>query len=165
MGSLVLLDLLGGVALLLWGLHMVITGVLRAFGPDLRRFFNKALRNRFSAFVSGLGLTALLNNDRKLVGEVSNLDNVVDRLNEAIKLYITKLTRGSLDEREGRRAMEIVSFTINLEHIGDIIDKNLCELAPRRSRGVINSPPRARPSCRRFTSGYAKACNRRSACS
>ncbi len=77
-------------------------------------------------------MTALLNNDRKLVGEVSNLDNVVDRLNEAIKLYITKLTRGSLDEREGRRAMEIVSFTINLEHIGDIIDKNLCELATKK---------------------------------
>jgi phosphate:Na+ symporter len=31
MGSLVLLDLLGGVALLLWGLHMVLSGVLRAF--------------------------------------------------------------------------------------------------------------------------------------
>ena len=36
MGSLVLLDLLGGVALLLWGLHMVSSGILRAFGPDLR---------------------------------------------------------------------------------------------------------------------------------
>ena len=35
MGSLVLLDLMGGVALLLWGLHMVLSGVLRAFGPDL----------------------------------------------------------------------------------------------------------------------------------
>jgi phosphate:Na+ symporter len=57
---------------------------------------------------------------------------VVDRLNEAIKLYVTKLTRDSLDEREGRRAMEIVSFTINLEHIGDIIDKNLCELAVKK---------------------------------
>jgi Na+/phosphate symporter len=60
MGSLVLLDLMGGVALLLWGLHMVLTGVLRAFGPNLRRFLDKALRNRFTAFVAGLGLTALL---------------------------------------------------------------------------------------------------------
>ena len=60
------------------------------------------------------------------------MDNIVDRLNEAIKLYITKLTRDSLDEREGRRAMEIVSFAINLEHIGDIIDKNLCELAAKK---------------------------------
>ena len=60
------------------------------------------------------------------------MDNVVDRLDDAIKLYVTKLTRDSLDEREGRRAMEIISFTINLEHIGDIIDKNLCELAGKK---------------------------------
>ena len=60
MGSMVLLDLMGGVALLLWGLHMVLSGVLRAFGPDLRRFLATALRNRFSAFAAGLGLTALL---------------------------------------------------------------------------------------------------------
>jgi phosphate:Na+ symporter len=77
-------------------------------------------------------MAALMNNDRKLAGEVSRLDNIVDRLNEAIKLYITRLTRDSLDEREGRRAMEIISFTINLEHIGDIVDKNLSELAAKK---------------------------------
>jgi phosphate:Na+ symporter len=77
-------------------------------------------------------MTALLSNDRKRTTDVSRLDNIVDRLDEAIKLYITKLTRDSLDEREGRRAMEIVSFTINLEHIGDIIDKNLCEIAGKK---------------------------------
>jgi len=60
MGSIVLLDLMGGVALLLWGLHMVLSGVLRAFGPDLRRTLSKTLGNRFSAFAAGLGLTALL---------------------------------------------------------------------------------------------------------
>src|SRR5580692_7085928 len=60
MGSLVLLDLMGGVALLLWGLHMVMPGVLRAFGPDLRRVLSKSLSNRFSAFATGLGMTAVL---------------------------------------------------------------------------------------------------------
>ena len=62
MGSLVLLDLMGGVALLLWGLHMVQSGILRAFGPDLRvLFLAKALNNRFAAFYgAGIGLTALL---------------------------------------------------------------------------------------------------------
>jgi phosphate:Na+ symporter len=80
-------------------------------------------------------MTSLLANDRALAGDVSRKDDIVDRLNEAIKLYITKLTRDSLDEREGRRAMEIVSFTINLEHIGDIIDKNLCELAIKKIKG------------------------------
>jgi phosphate:Na+ symporter len=77
-------------------------------------------------------MTALMTNDRALVREVSRMDNVVDKLDEAIKLYVTKLTRGSLDEREGHRAMEIISFTINLEHVGDIIDKNLAELAGKK---------------------------------
>src|SRR5712672_353602 len=60
MGSVVLLDLMGGVALLLWGLHMVHSGILRAFGPDLRQLLAAALSNRFTAFGAGLGLTALL---------------------------------------------------------------------------------------------------------
>ena len=48
MGSIVLLDLMGGVALLLWGLHMVRSGIMRAFGCELRR----ALSTR-SAKISG----------------------------------------------------------------------------------------------------------------
>lgn len=77
-------------------------------------------------------MAAMTSNDRALVDQVSKTDNAVDGLNEAIKLYVTKLTRGSLDERESQRAMEIVSFAINLEHIGDIIDKNLSELAGKK---------------------------------
>jgi phosphate:Na+ symporter len=79
-------------------------------------------------------MRALMNNDRALAAEVSRMDNTVDRLNEAIKLYVAKLTTNSLDEHEARRAMEIVSFSINLEHIGDIIDKNLSELAVKKAK-------------------------------
>jgi phosphate:Na+ symporter len=79
-------------------------------------------------------MTALLTNDRALVDEISRLDDAVDRLGEAIKLYVTKLTRGALDEREARRSMEIISFSINLEHVGDIIDKNLNDLAAKKIR-------------------------------
>src|SRR5882672_590697 len=60
MGTMILLDLMGGVALLLWGLHMVQSGILRAFGSDLRHLLSKALGNRFAAFAAGLGLTTLL---------------------------------------------------------------------------------------------------------
>ena len=60
MGTIVVLDLMGGVALLLWGLHMVHSGILRAFGSDLRHLLSKALGNRFAAFAAGLGLTAVL---------------------------------------------------------------------------------------------------------
>ena len=58
MGTIVLLDLMGGVSLLLWGLHMVRSGIMRAFGPDLRRILSHALGNRFAAFAAGLGLHA-----------------------------------------------------------------------------------------------------------
>jgi phosphate:Na+ symporter len=81
--------------------------------------------------------TALLSDDRKLVAEVSRMDDAVDRLDEAVKLYVTQLTRESLDERDAHRAMEIISFSINLEHVGDIIDKNLMELAAKKIKRKI----------------------------
>ena len=86
-------------------------------------------------------MAAMMTNDRALVDEVSRMDNSVDNLDEAIKLYVTKLTRGSLDEREGQRAMEIVSFAINLEHMGDIIDKNLSELATKKIKRRFQFSP------------------------
>ena len=86
-------------------------------------------------------MAAIMTNDRALVDEVSRMDNTVDGLDEAIKLYLTKLTRGSLDEREGHRAMEIISFAINLEHIGDIIDKNLSELATKKIKRRFQFSP------------------------
>ena len=60
MGTLVILDLMGGVALLLWGLHMVRTGILRAFGPNLRQVLSKTVGDRFAAFFAGLALTGVL---------------------------------------------------------------------------------------------------------
>jgi phosphate:Na+ symporter len=86
-------------------------------------------------------MAAMMTNDRALVDQVSRMDNAVDGLDEAIKLYVTKLTRGSLDEREGHRAMEIISFAINLEHIGDIIDKNLSELATKKIKRRFQFSP------------------------
>ena len=104
-------------------------------------------------------MTAIMANDRRLAGEVSKMDNVVDHLTEAIKLYIAKLTRGSLDEREGRRAMEIVSFAINLEHVGDIIDKSTyANWQLKRASGNCNFRRKVLQSLYRFTSGFARAC-------
>jgi len=82
-------------------------------------------------------MPALTTDDRKLVAEISRMDDCVDRLDEAVKLYITKLTRESLSDQEGRRAMEIISFSINLEHVGDIIDKNLMEIAAKKIKRKI----------------------------
>jgi phosphate:Na+ symporter len=55
-----LIDLAGTVALLLWGVRMVQTGIQRAFGPDLHRLLGTTLHNRLAAFAAGIGVTAIL---------------------------------------------------------------------------------------------------------
>jgi len=59
-GTLSLIELAGHVGLLLWGTHMVGTGVQRGFGTVLRRWLGRNLGHRFRAFLTGLGVTALL---------------------------------------------------------------------------------------------------------
>jgi len=56
----VILDLAGFAALLLWGVHMVQTGVQRTFGPKLRGFLAAALSNRFKAMGAGAAVTLAL---------------------------------------------------------------------------------------------------------
>jgi phosphate:Na+ symporter len=58
--TLTLVDLAGTIALLLWGVHMVQTGIQRAFGPHLRRVLGRAFGDRVRAFLAGLGVTAIL---------------------------------------------------------------------------------------------------------
>lgn len=77
-------------------------------------------------------------NDASLRKTIEASDDVVDQLNEAIKLYLTELTREELDKSESQRSVEILSFTTNLEHVGDIIDKNLMELAGKKIKGHVN---------------------------
>jgi len=55
-----ILNVIGSVALLLWGVRMVRTGLTRAFGAALRRAISACSKNRFTAFAGGLGLTGLL---------------------------------------------------------------------------------------------------------
>lgn len=65
---------------------------------------------------------------------VEAMDDDVDRMHDAIKIYVARLLREELEQDEGERAIEILSFATNLEHIGDIIDKNLMELAGKKRR-------------------------------
>ena len=59
-GTIVIVNLLGGVALLLWGVRMVRTGVMRAWGDTLKRFIEHRLDNRVSAFLAGGFATGIL---------------------------------------------------------------------------------------------------------
>lgn len=73
-------------------------------------------------------------NDDSRRKQIGQLDSQVDQLQENIKLYLTKLTRTPLDKDMSRKAFELILFTTNLEHVGDIIDKTLLELAGKKQR-------------------------------
>lgn len=75
--------------------------------------------------------------DQKLVKSVEESDDAVDRLHEAIKLYLIQVSRAGMSESESRRYVEILSFVTNLEHVGDIVDKNLMELASKKIRNRV----------------------------
>lgn len=79
-------------------------------------------------------LAAFETPDIKLVRAVEDADNAVDRLYEAIKLYLVKASKAEMSDEESRRYVEILTFTTNLEHVGDIVDKNLMELAAKKIR-------------------------------
>ena len=68
-------------------------------------------------------LKVLKTNNDAVVDEVRRLDDDVDKLYSAVKFYLTQISREALDENEGRRWAEIIALTINLEQVGDIIER------------------------------------------
>jgi phosphate:Na+ symporter len=97
-----------------------------------------------------LSLAAIEGNDPKRVKDVEKADDAVDRLHEAIKLYLVKASRAEMSDDESRRFVEILTFTTNLEHVGDIIDKNLMELAAKKIRRQASFSPEGAREIRAF---------------
>lgn len=80
-----------------------------------------------------LGLQKVIQtDDLQLAEDLRKLDDEVDGLYSAIKYYMTKISREALDEREGRRWADIISFTINMEQIGDIIERVLIDIEDKK---------------------------------
>jgi phosphate:Na+ symporter len=89
------------------------------------------LRGAFDAIDGG---------DRMRVAATKGLDDVLDRLNRAIKVYLTSLDVDALDDEDNRRLAEILAFITNLEHSGDIVEKGLMAIAAKRlKRGLAFS--------------------------
>ncbi|QCI97281.1 Na/Pi cotransporter family protein [Agrobacterium larrymoorei] len=70
---------------------------------------------------------AFKHNDLAPLAEITTLEKKVDRLQQEVKIYLSQLGRKGLDEHDARRSITIIDYAINLEHIGDIIEKGLCE--------------------------------------
>lgn len=79
-------------------------------------------------------LPVMRDNDLELAERLRKMDDTVDELYSAIKFYLTQISREALSEREGRRWTDIVSFTINMEQIGDCIERVLLDLEDKKIR-------------------------------
>jgi phosphate:Na+ symporter len=79
-------------------------------------------------------LPVIRNNDLALAERLRAMDDSVDELYTAIKLYLTQISREALSERESRRWTDVVSFTINMEQIGDIIERILQDIEDKKVR-------------------------------
>lgn len=88
-------------------------------------------------------IDSLDRDDRKRVAETKRMDDVLDRLDRAIKEYLTSLDTDALDEVDHRRMSEIVAFCTNIEHAGDIVERSLMPLAAKRiKQGIAFSEAR-----------------------
>jgi phosphate:Na+ symporter len=83
-------------------------------------------------------LGALRVNNARLVQEIRNREDIVDNLYVSIKTYLARLSGEALSKEESRRYMQILTFSTNLEHVGDIIDKSLMEMAMKKIRNQDN---------------------------
>jgi phosphate:Na+ symporter len=95
-------------------------------------------------------LEALRVNDFMLIHEIKSKDDILDRLHEAIKHYLIHVARQELDAAESRRYQEILAFVTNMEHIGDIIDLNLMEIAEKKARDRLRFSPQGFEELRRI---------------
>ncbi len=83
-------------------------------------------------------ITVFKTNDKNLLEKVRAKDDVIDRLYEQIKIYMAQLSQNFMDEKEAQRYVQVLTFSTNLEHAGDVIDKNLMPLALKKIKRQID---------------------------
>ena len=77
-------------------------------------------------------LKVFKNNDEKLLERVREEDDTVDKIYGSIKHYMARLSQEFMDPKEAVRYVQILTFSTNIEHVGDVIDKNLMPLALKK---------------------------------
>lgn len=77
-------------------------------------------------------MKVLRNNDYAEAERLRADDDAIDRLYSAIKRYLAQISREALEVKESRRWTDIIQFTINMEHVGDIIERTLSDVAERK---------------------------------
>ncbi|WP_138516426.1 Na/Pi cotransporter family protein [Rhodoferax bucti] len=77
-------------------------------------------------------IKVMKDSDVHLAKELRKMDDTVDELYSDIKYYLTKISREALGENEAKRWTDIISFTINMEQIGDIIERVIQDIEEKK---------------------------------
>ncbi len=82
-------------------------------------------------------LPVLRDNSSAQMKSVVRMDDSVDALYVDIKLYIATILQSELNAEESQKALDLLSFTTNMEHIGDIVESGLMSLAEKKIKDQI----------------------------
>lgn len=85
--------------------------------------------------------TGFRTEDRDLAKRVTRLNDIVDRLNRAVQVYLAGLPAETLGEEEQRRIAEIRAFVLNLESAGDVLDRSLARVAAKWAKQGVTLDP------------------------
>jgi phosphate:Na+ symporter len=77
---------------------------------------------------------AFHHDDPEKVAATCRMDDILDSLFLSIQKYLGAIGQAPLGEKEALRLSDTLALAINLEHIGDIIDRNLMDIAAKRIR-------------------------------
>ena len=80
----------------------------------------------------------LQSGDTKLQTTTSDLDEGLDTLFDAIKIYMAQTMQHQLSQQESQQAQDLLAFITNMEHIGDIVDCDLLVLARKKASRQID---------------------------
>ncbi|MHA1189286.1 MAG: Na/Pi cotransporter family protein [Alphaproteobacteria bacterium] len=90
-----------------------------------------SMSDTVSVMLSGI-VDAFENGNRERIHQLTQLDDEVDSQYTRIKLYLAEVGRQKLSKSESRRCVELMTFCIKLEQVGDIIVRNLLSLADKK---------------------------------
>ena len=82
-------------------------------------------------------MPAFIANDTKAANDILQQDNQVDYLQRQTAEYLTQITRANLSLQQSEHAVQLLYVTTELEHIGDVIEKNLVTLLIKKAEGDI----------------------------
>ncbi|MFQ5441237.1 MAG: Na/Pi cotransporter family protein [Thermodesulfobacteriota bacterium] len=126
---------------------MVLTSTTLALAQSSREcirlsdIVREMLRKSISVFTA---------DDLRPIEKLEEKDDYIDILDREIKLYLTRLSREGLNDEQAARELEIILFSDNMENIGDVIDKNLMEIARKRLRGHLSFSKEGLAEIRQF---------------